>query len=118
MTLSLRVVGRSGLLLLVGGLVSALDAQSVAQLHRTLNPQAIFSVSPLAVSRTTQRSVKEGVLMAKTNVLHQKGIKGKGVKIGLLDFGFTGYKALQATGAVPEPRAVKAFGKDQGWDRI
>ena len=63
-------------------------------------------------------SPASGILMTKANLLHSKGVRGAGVKIGIIDFGFTGYKALQAKGLVPAPKAVKAFGKDQGWDRV
>lgn len=38
---------------------------------------------------------------------------GAGVKIGILDFGFAGYEALQAKGVLPVPLARRDFGQDE-----
>jgi subtilisin family serine protease len=56
-------------------------------------------------------ALAEGVLMVKANKLHQRGIRGRGVKIGLLDFGFNGYRDLEAKGLVPTPVATATFPK-------
>jgi len=58
-----------------------------------------------------------GVALTHASLLHQKGIRGAGVKVGILDFGFSGYRDLQAKGHLPAPKAVRAFGKDGQWDR-
>ncbi len=81
-------------------------------------PQGTFSLPPGSEGSQPGPALSRGVLMTKANLLHQKGIRGQGVKVGILDFGFTGYRALQTSGALPAPKAVKAFGKDGGWDRI
>lgn len=85
-----------------------------------LAPQAILSLPPAQVSAQSPGQPRDlrGVMMTKANLLHQKGLKGAGVKVGILDFGFTGYQALVQRGVIPEPAAVKAFGKDNGWDRV
>jgi Subtilase family/Domain of unknown function (DUF4384) len=85
-----------------------------------LGPQAILSMPPEPQQPASTRgiAVDGSVALTKANLLHKKGVRGAGVKVGLLDFGFTGYKALQAQGVLPEPKAVKSFGKDQGWDRV
>jgi hypothetical protein len=41
--------------------------------------------------------------------LQKAGIRGRGVKVGVIDFGFGGYKRLQQTGKVPAPKAVRSF---------
>jgi len=59
----------------------------------------------------------KGVMVTKAHLLHQQGLRGRGVKVGILDFGYSKYKQLQSQGLVPEPKAVKAFGKDGIWDK-
>ena len=41
--------------------------------------------------------------------LHAQGITGRGVKVGILDFGFQGYEALVRRRALPPPAAQRAF---------
>jgi hypothetical protein len=84
-----------------------------------LGPQGTVSLPPDLISKGGGSTpAGAGVLMTKANVLHARGMTGKGAKVGVIDFGFTGYQALQKEGTVPAPAAVKAFGKDHGWDRI
>jgi Subtilase family/Domain of unknown function (DUF4384) len=59
----------------------------------------------------------KGVLVTKANLLHQRGLRGRGVKVGILDFGYTKYKILQQQGLVPEPKAIKTFHANGVWDR-
>ena len=60
-------------------------------------------------SNTTQRLVGEGVALTQVGLLHKKNITGKGVKVGILDFGFGYYGTLQQKGILPQPYAVRAF---------
>lgn len=85
-----------------------------------LAPQAFVNLPPSEVSQRAGGATETaaGVLMTKAHLLHQRKIFGAGVKVGILDFGFTRYQALQQAGLLPAPAAVKAFGKDGGWDRI
>lgn len=53
--------------------------------------------------------VSEGVRATAADRFHQAGILGKGVKVGILDFGFTRYQELQDMGELPPPVATKAF---------
>jgi hypothetical protein len=55
------------------------------------------------------------VAMAKVSLLHQKGIRGRGVKVGVLDFGFGGYHTLESKAVVPTPAAAKYFGDSKDW---
>ena len=41
--------------------------------------------------------------------LHAAGVTGRGVKVGILDFGFEGYQRLVQRGAVPRAAAQRAF---------
>jgi len=53
----------------------------------------------------------DGVMKIRADRLHKAGITGKGVKVGLLDFGFQKYAEEQAAGLVPAPAEAKAFTK-------
>ncbi len=53
----------------------------------------------------------EGVKSIGADRLHRAGITGRGVKIGIIDFGYRHYDALQRAGEVPEPAAVRAFNR-------
>ena len=60
-------------------------------------------------SNTTQTLVGEGAALTQVGLLHKKNITGKGVKVGILDFGFGYYGTLQQKGILPQPYAVRAF---------
>jgi hypothetical protein len=64
---------------------------------------------------TGEPSTYAGVELTKVSVLHQKGIRGRGVKVGVLDFGFGGYHELEAKGIVPTPVSAKFFGESKDW---
>lgn len=72
-------------------------------------PQGTFE--PTRVQARPSGAVRsEGVLAAKVEHLHAANITGRGVKIGILDFGFQGLSRLIAAGEVPQPKAMRAFG--------
>lgn len=60
--------------------------------------------------------VSEGVQLSQVQRLHQAGITGKGVKVGILDFGFERYSRLVQAGELPEPQATRAFNQAQRLD--
>ncbi len=111
------VIGESILARIPAASISRIGADEKVEY---LAPQTMLSIPPQPEFRGMAESGPDnrGLLMTKANLLHQKGVRGAGVKIGIIDFGFTGYRALQERGALPEPVAVKAFGADGGWDRI
>jgi len=41
--------------------------------------------------------------------LHRQGIRGSGVRVGILDFGFRNYRRWQSTGRLPVPKSARAF---------
>jgi subtilisin family serine protease len=57
-------------------------------------------------------SLVDGVNKINADKLHARGQRGRGVKVGILDFGFEKYTALQATGIVPKPAAQQSFKQD------
>lgn len=50
-----------------------------------------------------------GIADSQIDRFHRLGITGKGVKIGIIDFGFQRYEALLAAGEVPQPAAARPF---------
>ena len=57
------------------------------------------------------RRVSEGVSITKADALQAAGVTGKGVKVGILDFGFQRYSALARAGEVPRAKAQRAFNR-------
>lgn len=87
------------------------DTFSLEQLQQHLRRAQTGTVNTnVSVSNNaSQTLVGEGAAITQVALLHQKNITGKGVKVGILDFGFGNYELLQQKGIVPEPRAVRAF---------
>lgn len=84
--------------------VEALGA--AGELHY-LAPQAQYYPSYPALAAGSIAT--DGVQSVGADRLHDAGITGRGVKIGILDYGFQGYSALQAAGQLPRPKAKMAF---------
>lgn len=80
------------------------------------------SISPPHTSysspNTTNSTQSEGNTAIATTALHQKGFTGKGLKIGILDFGYRHYTKLQTQGIVPAPSKTKTFDNDQNANEI
>jgi subtilisin family serine protease len=57
----------------------------------------------------------QGVNVTQANKWHEQGITGQGVKVGVLDLGFGGYKNLLGT-ELPANVTVKAFGDPYNFD--
>lgn len=57
------------------------------------------------------RRVSEGVAMVRADRLQQAGVTGRGVKVGILDFGFEKYQSLVDAGEVPPAKASRAFNR-------
>ena len=74
-----------------------MDAEPV---HRpmALNPNGGFG-----------EQVGEGVDASAARRLHKAGVTGKGVKVGILDWGFEGYGKLVRAGELPKARAGRVF---------
>ena len=60
--------------------------------------------------------VSEGVRLSQVQRLHQAGITGKQVKVGILDFGFERYDSLVRAGELPRPQGARAFNRAQRLD--
>jgi subtilisin family serine protease len=58
--------------------------------------------------------MSDGIRAARLQLLHQQGVTGKGVKVGILDLGFGGYTSLVREGRAKAARAQKAFPASYG----
>lgn len=86
--------------------LTAIDKLGAADSLGYLAPQPMFKPT---FQQSGRRIVSQGVETTKAVLLHQRGTKGGGVKVGILDFGFRGLQKLVASGALPEPKGAKAF---------
>ncbi len=105
----------------LGGYVSADEGD---QLYADLPVDAIKSLAeidemdyaqpqrleqPFSLNKSG-KVISEGVDISRALRFHKAGITGKGIKVGILDFGFRFYQDLQSRGELPEPVAIKTFG--------
>jgi subtilisin family serine protease len=65
-----------------------------------------------AAREAMNSSAKDGARMVNIDAVHKLGIRGKGVKVGVLDFGYQNYESLVARGALPKPLMARAFNAD------
>ena len=76
--------------------------------------RALFHMSSPGTIRELQQALgrpaplSEGVGASRVRELHDRGITGKGVKVGIVDFGYRGIKSLISSGRLPQPKGVKA----------
>lgn len=73
-------------------------------------PQALYQPS---MGKPGGQITSEGVDATNVDRLHRADISGKGVKVGIIDFGFQRYSELSRSGEVPEPIAARAFNKSR-----
>lgn len=90
--------------------VGAIDGLERIESLDYASPQGMLR--PLAAGR----SPTEGVKTIGVERLHQAGITGRGVKVGILDFGFQHYRELQQAGALPPPKATRSFARSRNMD--
>lgn len=76
-----------------------------------MTAQAQFSHAPPDVGAVSRRRVEvgAGVRAIGAERLHAAGVTGRGVKVGILDFGFQDYESLMRRGELPRPVAQRAF---------
>jgi len=60
--------------------------------------------------------LSEGIDASAASLLHNQGIRGRGVKVGIIDGGFKHYAALLNAGRVPQPRGTIAVNKARSLD--
>jgi len=84
-----------------------------ARLPELANNPSVVYLQPIQTrtlhqSRLTPKTA-DGLEAAHVSAAHQAGLRGKGVRIGILDGGFGGYARLLAAGRVKPALAIRAF---------
>ena len=74
-----------------------------------MTAQALFAASPPAGGEAAAGGPEDGLRAINVERLHRAGLTGENVKVGIIDFGFQGYAALQRDGILPRPAAQRAF---------
>lgn len=78
-----------------------------------MTAQTQFSHAPPDAGAASRLQVGAGVRAIGVERLHAAGVTGRGVKVGILDFGFQGYETLVRRGALPRAAARRAFNRSQ-----
>jgi subtilisin family serine protease len=73
--------------------------------NTTIPPDTSFSNPPAFAEPTN-----EAITVIKADAWHQKGITGKGVKVGILDMGYLSYQEMLGV-SLPQNVHVKSFGR-------
>ena len=81
---------------------------SLPELHFMGAEPTYYPMAPNPAGGYGER-VSEGVRLVQVQRLHQGGITGEGVSVGILDFGFQRYRDLMRAGEVPRPKGQRAF---------
>ena len=74
-----------------------------------MTAQASFAASPPGGDASAGGGPEDGLRAINVERLHRAGLTGKDVKIGIIDFGFQDYAALERRGILPRPAAQRAF---------
>jgi subtilisin family serine protease len=99
----------------VGGRVEAEYADllqalvPVGSLRKLAEFPIVMHVGPPSVP-IADAVVDEGVGATNASTWHGAGLSGSGVKVGIIDLGFIGYTATQATGDLPPSLITAEFG--------
>jgi subtilisin family serine protease len=86
----------------------SLPPSRVAELAARPDVAYLQASQPRAVHQTLPLTA-DGLEAARVSAAHQSGLRGKGIRIGILDSGFGGYAKLLDAGRVKPPRAIRAF---------
>jgi hypothetical protein len=73
----------------------------------SVSSQPVFQ--PMQIPEATVSKGPDIVRAVGVARLHQAGLRGRGVRVGILDFGFLDYKRFEATGRLPKPAGERAF---------
>ena len=97
------------------------EAEYATLIQALLPPAGIEQVANDPAVRYVRRPYRqnrdavagEGVSASHASAWHTAGFTGQGVKVGIIDFGFTGYPARQAAGDLPA--TLTAVDNCNGW---
>ncbi|MFN9456173.1 MAG: S8 family serine peptidase [Acidobacteriota bacterium] len=87
---------------------ASVPARSVAELAGRSDVAYVQASRPRLMQQARPLT-SDGIQAARVNAAHQVGLRGRGVRVGILDAGFGGYSRLLASGRVRSPIAMRAF---------
>lgn len=85
--------------------------EAVGNLDSVHYADAASMFHPLQRAPGYGERVSEAVGIVGVDRLHREGMTGRGVKVGILDFGFTRYSELERQGEVPAYAGAAAFNR-------
>ncbi|VFM95003.1 MAG: Subtilase family protein [Candidatus Kentron sp. G] len=88
--------------------VSALETLADSDEVGYVMPETRFEISERY--RQEGRHTSDGLPKINIDHLHRAGLKGKGVRVGILDLEFEGYRRLVNAGELPRAVATRGFG--------
>jgi subtilisin family serine protease len=93
-----------------GALYARIPPRAVSELAddrqvKALVPQGVYDNT----ARLSTGEVGEGIAMTRVRALHEAGLSGRGIKIGVLDVGFAGVDDLVRKGELPKSVTLKEF---------
>jgi hypothetical protein len=96
---------------------AGLAPASIDQLAASANLHYLTVQEELApVQAAAAGSGENSIRATRVQALHKSGVRGRGVKIGIIDFGYKGYRRLQDAGAVPTPKMTASFPQSQTFE--
>lgn len=83
---------------------------SAQQVERLAADSAISFIEQGSDFEPTRTHLSDGLPLMEAELLSRQGLTGKGVRVGVIDFGFVGKEALIGRGELPQPVAERTFG--------
>jgi subtilisin family serine protease len=98
-----------------GALYARIPPRAVSELAddrqvKSLVPQGVYD----STARLSTGEVGEGIAMTRVRALHEAGLSGRGIKIGVLDVGFAGVDDLVRRGELPKSVTLEVFSAREG----
>lgn len=100
---------------------NALARLAISKGIRLIEPQATFGAQANINANANAESPSENIqarMLATLATLHDQGMRGKGVRVGVLDFSFAGYSAPQAARQVPRCLPSARLRASNLWFRV
>lgn len=76
------------------------------------------NITSLPTTSLSSSSLNDGVQATYVHLLHEKGFKGQGIKVGIIDFGFAYYPILQQKNFLPNAKKIMTFANGQQVEKL
>jgi len=97
---------------------AAMSPQAIDRLAASANLHYLTVQETLAPTQVggSAGSGLDSLRATKVEALVKQGLRGRGVKVGIIDFGYQNYQRLKQAGLVPEPKATRTFPSTQTFE--